>query len=209
MPPMSTLLRARTSQTPIAPRCRWTPLALACCFLGLGLAGCAAEIKKTTVVQPVEHKLLLYNAAEIPAPKNSKAPPEITGELHEKMLLQIGTMGKFRRVAQDITAANQQTLVIQATVTKWDTGNAFLRWMGSVAELIGGIYESYAKEKVGMVSGTVGDGFLLVDMEFVDKNAKQPIGKLSIKALADSPDSYHAAVERAVDALLAYMKTRY
>jgi hypothetical protein len=188
MPPMSTLLRARTSQTPIAPRCRWTPLALACCFLGLSLAGCAAEI---------------------PVPKNSKAPPEITGELHEKMLLQIGTMGKFRRVAQDITAANQQTLVIQATVTKWDTGNAFLRWMGSVAELIGGIYESYAKEKVGMVSGTVGDGFLLVDMEFVDKNAKQPIGKLSIKALADSPDSYHAAVERAVDALLAYMKTRY
>jgi len=173
----------------------------------LGLAGCAAEIQKTTVVQPVEFKLTVFNAVEIPEPKNPASPAEITHELHEKLLLQIGTMGKFRRVGASIND-NRATLVIQSTIVKWDTGNRFLRWMGAVTELAGGIYESYAKQQIGTVSGTVGDGFMLMDVQFIDKKAQQVIGKLTIKALADSPDSYRSAEERAVDALLNYMKTR-
>jgi hypothetical protein len=174
----------------------------------LGLAGCAIEVQKTDIVQPLEHKLTVYNAVEIPPPANPNSPAEITNDLHEKMLLQIGTMGKFRRVGANINTDRHNTLVIQATIVKWDTGNRFLRWMGSIAELVGGIYESYAKQKVGTVSGSVGDGFLLVDVQFVDKREKQVLGKLTIKALADSPDSYRSAEDRAVDGLLNYVKTR-
>lgn len=199
---------AWTSRLPIVPTSGRLSLTLAVGLVCLGLAGCAAEIQKTIVVQPVESKLTAYNSVEIPEPKNPASPAEITHDFHEKMLLQIGTMGKFRRVAASITTANQQTVVIQTTITKWDTGNRFLRWMGAVTELVGGIYESYAKQQIGTVSGTVGDGYLLVDVQFVDKNAQQILGKLTIKALADSPDSYRAAEDRAVDALLAYMKTR-
>ncbi len=208
MPPMVQFCRARTNQSPIAPTPGVFSLTLAAGLLCLGLAGCAAEIQKTIVVQPVESKLTAYNSAEIPEPTNPSSPAEITHDFHEKMLLHIGTMGKFRRVAASITGANQQTVVIKATITKWDTGNRFLRWMSAVTELVGGIYESYAKQQIGTVSGTVGDGFLLVDVQFIDKNAQQVLGKLTIKALADSPDSYRAAEDRAVDALLAYMKTR-
>ncbi len=208
MPPMVQFCCARTNPSPIPPTPGIFSLTLAVGLLCLGLAGCAAEIQKTIVVQPVESKLTAYNSVEIPEPKNPASPAEITHDLHEKLLLNIGTMGKFRRVAAAITGANQQTIVIQTTIAKWDTGNRFLRWMGAVTELVGGIYESYAKQQIGTVSGTVGDGFLLLDVQFVDKNAQQLLGKLTIKALADSPDSYRAAEDRAVDALLAYMKTR-
>jgi hypothetical protein len=199
---------ARTGRLPMASPSRLLSLRLAVGLLCLGLAGCAAEIQKTIVVQPVESKLTGYNSAEIPEPKNPASPAEITHDLHEKLLLNIGTMGKFRRVATAITGANQQTVVIQTTISRWDTGNRFLRWMGAVTELVGGIYESYAKQQIGTVSGTVGDGFLLVDVQFVDKNSQQVLGTLTIKGLADSPDSYRAAEDRVVDALLAYMKTR-
>ena len=208
MPPMAQFCCARANPSPITPTPGIFSLTLAVGLLCLGLAGCAAEIQKTIVVQPVESKLTAYNSVEIPEPKNPASPAEITHDLHEKMLLNIGTMGKFRRVAAAVTGANQQTVVIQTTIAKWDTGNRFLRWMGAVTELVGGIYESYAKQQIGTVSGTVGDGFLLVDVQFIDKNSKQVLGKLTIKGLADSPDSYRAAEDRAVDALLAYMKTR-
>jgi hypothetical protein len=174
----------------------------------LGASGCAVEVQKTDIVQPLEHKLTVYNAVEIPMPDNPNSPAEITNDLHEKMLLQIGTMGKFRRVSTTINTDRHNTLVIQATIVKWDPGNRFLRWMGSIAEIVGGIYESYTKQKVGNVSGSVGDGFLLLDVQFMDKREKLVLGKLTIKALADSPDSYRTAEDRAVDGLMSYVKTR-
>lgn len=208
MRPMSTPRYAWTGRSPMAPPPGLLPLALVAGLFWLSSAGCAVEIQKTLVVQPVESKLTVYNAAEIPVPKNPASPSDITAELHEKMLLHIGTMGKFRRVGPSITTAHQQTVIIQATITKWDTGNRFLRWWGTVGELLGGIYESYAKQQIGTVTGTVGDGYLLMDVQFIDKNSQQVLGTLTIKALADSPDSYRAAEDRAVDSLLAYMKTR-
>ncbi|MFM8551762.1 MAG: hypothetical protein ACKOCD_05510 [Nitrospiraceae bacterium] len=199
---------ARAGRSSIIPTSSLLALTLAGGLACLGVVGCAAEIQKTTVVQPMDSKLTVYNAVEIPAPLNPSSPAEITNSLHEKMLLQIGTMGKFRRVAVAITTTNQQTVVIKSTIVKWDIGNRFLRWMGAIGEIIGGLYESYAKQQIGMVSGTVGDGFLLMDVEFVDKKAQQVVGKITIKALADAPDSYRAAEDRAVDSLLDYMKSR-
>ncbi|MDE3035245.1 MAG: hypothetical protein KGJ14_04655 [Nitrospirota bacterium] len=200
--------RTGTGRLPIAPTSGLLSLTLAGGLFCLGLSGCAVEIEKTVVVQPVESKLTSYNSVEIPEPKNPSSPAEITHDFHEKMLLQIGTMGKFRRVAAAIKTANQQTVVIQATIVKWDAGNRFLRWWGAVGELLGGIYESYAKQQIGTVTGTVGDGYLLVDVQFLDKTSQQVIGKLTIKALADSPDSYRAAEDRAVEALRKYLLTR-
>jgi hypothetical protein len=171
------------------------------------LAGCSVQLLKTDVIRPVEGKLISYYGVEIPTPRNQNAPPKITNELQEKLLLQIGTMGKFRRVSTAATS-EQSVLVIQTTIVKWDTGNAFLRWMGSVAELIGGIYESYAKQSVGMVSGTVGDGFLLAEFRFQDKRTQQELGRISIKGLSDDPDSFRSAEDRVVDGLIKYLLSR-
>jgi hypothetical protein len=143
-----------------------------------------------------------------PAAAESELAAEITNDLHEKMLLQIGTIGKFRRVGAVIPPERHNTLVIKTTIIKWDKGNRFLRWMSAVTDLGAKIYESYAKQEIGNVSGTMGDGFLQVEIQFVDKKAQEVIGKLSIKALADSPDSYRSAEDRAVDGLVAYFKTR-
>jgi hypothetical protein len=181
---------------------------LAAALAAMWLAGCAVQVQKTDVIQPVENKFTIYNAVEIPPPLNPSSPPEITNDLHEKMLLQIGTIGKFRRVGAVIPPERHNTLVIKTTIIKWDKGNRFLRWMSAVTDLGAKIYESYAKQEIGNVSGTMGDGFLQVEIQFVDKKAQEVIGKLSIKALADSPDSYRSAEDRAVDGLVAYFKTR-
>jgi len=195
MPPMLKGSRFKTA---------WLAAALAFMWQ----AGCAVQVQKTDVIQPVENKFTIYNAVEIPPPLNPSSPAEITNDLHEKLLLQIGTIGKFRRVGAVIPSERHNTLVIKTTIVKWDSGNRFLRWMSAVADLGGKIYESYAKQELGNVSGTMGDGYLLVEVQFVDKKAQEVIGKLSIKALADAPDSYRSAEDRAVDGLVAYFKTR-
>lgn len=187
---------------------RFKTAALAAALAAVGLTACTVQVQKTDILQPVENKFTIYNAVEIPAPLNPSAPAEITNDLHEKMLLQIGTIGRFRRVGAVIPPERHNTLVIKTTIVKWDSGNRFLRWMSAVTDLAGKIYESYAKQDIGNVSGSLGDGFLLVEVQFVDKKAQEVIGKLSIKALADAPDSYRSAEDRAVDGLVAYFKTR-
>jgi hypothetical protein len=180
---------------------------VASCLLLLASTGCAVELQKTNIVKPVEGKLTTYYAVEIPPPRGKNAPPKLVADLQERMLLQIGTMGKFRRVATSMNS-DQHVLVMQATIVKLDTGNRFLRWWSSVAEIVGAIYESYTKEKVGMVSGSVGDGYLLVDFQFVDKKTKQEVGQISVKGLADDPDSFRSAEDRVVDALMQYVQSQ-
>lgn len=170
-------------------------------------AGCAVELQKTDVVTPVEGKLTIYSAVEIPPPRSQNAPNKVVTDLHEKMLLQIGTLGKFRRVGT-ASGPNQSVLILQATILKWDQGSTFMRWMGSVTELIGNFYESYAKQSVGSVSGSMGDGYLLVDIRFVDKRSQKEVGQITIKGLADDPDNFHSAEDRIVDGLVRYVQSR-
>ncbi len=190
-----------------ASRLRRSSLRATAGLLLLVQVGCAAELQKTDVVAPVEGKLIIYNAVEIPPPRSQNAPNRITSDLHEKMLLQIGTLGKFRRVGT-AAGSEQGVLILQATIVKLDRGNAFLRWMSSVTELVGNLYESYAKQTVGSVSGTMGDGYLLVDVRFVDKRSQKEIGQITIKGLADDPDNFRTAEDRIVDGLVRYIQTR-
>jgi hypothetical protein len=170
-------------------------------------AGCAVELQKTDVVTPIDGKLTIYNAVEIPSPRSKNAPNKIVADLHEKMLLQIGSLGKFRRVGT-ASSPDQSALILQATIVKWDDGSAFMRWMGSVTDLIGAFYESYTKQSVGNVSGSMGDGYLLVDIRFVDKRSQKEIGQITIKGLADDPENFRSAEDRIVDGLVRYVQTR-
>jgi hypothetical protein len=174
----------------------------------LGLTGCAVEVQKTDIVHPIESKLTAYRAVEIPAPRHPKdASARIISDLHDKILFQVAVLGKFRRVAASVNS-DQQVLVLQTTILKVDDGSAFLRWWGSVAEFAGAMYESYAKKKLGSVSGTVGDGYLVVDVRFLDKASKEELGQLTIKALSDDPESFRSAEDRIVDGLIKYVKTQ-
>lgn len=172
----------------------------------LALAGCAVDLQKTQVMSPLEGKLTIYNALEVPLPRSQNTQNKITTDLHEKMLLQLGALGKFRRVGT-ASRADQSVLVVQATVLKVDTGNTFLRWMSVLTETIGGVYESYAKQTVGSVSGSMGDGYLLVEIRFVDKRAQKEIGQITIKGLSDDPDNFRSAEDRVVDGLIRYVRT--
>jgi hypothetical protein len=190
------------------------PLTLLC-RLSLGASagllllqtGCAVELQKTDVVAPIDGKLTIYSAVEIPAPRNKNVPNKIVADLHEKMLLQIGSLGKFRRVGT-ASGPDQSVLILQATIVKYDNGNAFMRWMGSVTDLVGGFYESYTKLSAGNVSGSMGDGYLLVDIRFVDKRSQKEIGQITIKGLADDPENFRSAEDRIVDGLVRYVQTR-
>ncbi|MBI3602973.1 MAG: hypothetical protein HY205_00785 [Nitrospirae bacterium] len=172
----------------------------------LALAGCAVDLQKTQVVSPVEGKLTIYNAIEIPLPHSQNAPNKIVTDLHEKMLLQIGALGKFRRVGT-ASRADQSVLVMHATILKFDTGSTFMRWMSSLTETVGGVYESYAKQSVGSVSGSMGDGYLLVEVRFVDKRSQKEVGQITIKGLSDDPDNFRSAEDRVVDGLVRYVQT--
>ncbi len=184
--------------------------------LSIGLAGCAAEMQKVTVVQPMETKLTIYNALEVPVPKNGVAPHRITTDLHDKMMLQLGTMGKFRRVAVSIPPGQQNLSIVtvQATVVTYSLGSRFLRWLGTIVEFAGGIYDSMAKKGdesqkgLGVVSGSMGDGFVEIEFEFVDKKAAQPIGKLRIKGISEDIENFRTAEDRIVDEVVKYMKSR-
>lgn len=176
-------------------------------LLLLAQVGCAVELEKTDVVTPIEGKLTIYNTVEIPAPRNQNVPNKIVTELHEKMLLQIGSLGKFRRVGTT-SGPNQSVLIMQSSIVKWDNGSTFLRWMSAVTELVGNFYESYTKQSVGSVSGSMGDGYLIVDIRFVDKSSQKEVGQITIKGLADDPDNFRSAEDRIVDGLVKYVKTR-
>jgi hypothetical protein len=181
---------------------------LAACFVGLTLTGCAVELQKTDIVRPIESKLTAYHSVEIPVPTGQKeTPTRISTDLHDKMLFQVAVLGKFRRVSQDVKS-DQQVLVMKAKIVKVDEGSAFLRWWSSVAELGGAMYESYAKKKLGMVSGSIGDGFLIVEVKFVDKRSNEELGHITIKALSDDPESFRSAEDRIVDSLIKYVKTQ-
>lgn len=178
-------------------------------LLMLGLTGCAVEVQKTDIVRPIESKLTAYHSVEIPLPRSPKeASARVTSDLHDKMLFQVAVLGKFRRVAASVNS-DQQVLIMQTTILKVDEGSAFLRWWGSVAEFGGSMYESYAKKKLGgSVSGTVGDGFLIVDVRFLDKRSKEELGQITIKALSDEPETFRSAEDRIVESLVKYMKTQ-
>lgn len=172
------------------------------------LTGCAVELQKTDIVRPIESKLTAYHAVEIPAPLNQKeASFKISSDLQDKMLFQVAVLGKFRRVAPALTT-DQSVLVMQTTILKADPGSAFLRWWSSILDFGGAMYESYAKKKLGNISGSIGDGYLVVDIRFVDKQSKEEIGQITIKGLSEDPDSFRSAEDRIVDSLIKYVKTQ-
>lgn len=177
-------------------------------MLLLFLTGCAVELQKTDIVRPLESKLTTYRAVEIPVPLSPReAPSRVSSDLHDKMLFQVAVLGKFRRVSASVNS-DQYVLVMQATILKVDSGSAFLRWWSSVIDFGGAMYESYAKKKLGNISGTIGDGYLLVDVRLVDKGSKEEVGHLTIKALSDDPDSFRSAEDRVVESLIKYVKTQ-
>jgi hypothetical protein len=173
----------------------------------LAAAGCSAEIQQTRIVEPIQTKLSMFNAVEVPSPAVQDAPSKIGQELQDKLVFQIGTLGRFRRVAPQM-GSDQVTLVVQTKIMKWDDGNAFLRWWGNVVDLGASVYESYAKKELNSsMSGTIGDGYLQVHFRFVDKKSQQLVGEISIKGLADDPNNPRSAEDRVVDGLIAYLKS--
>lgn len=98
--------------------------------------------------------------------------------------------------------------MVQASIVKWDDGNAFLRWMSALGDVIGALYESYFKQEVGNVTGSVGDGYLKVDVRFVDKRSGQPVGQITLTGLADDPNNVRSAEDRVVNGLVRYVKSR-
>jgi hypothetical protein len=174
----------------------------------LTLTGCTVEVQKTDILRPIESKLTAYRAVEIPPPINQKAAAlKVSTDLQDKMLFQVAVLGKFRRVAPSLNT-DQAVLVMQTTILKADSGSAFLRWWSSIIDFGGAMYESYAKKKLGNISGSIGDGFLVVDIRFVDKQTKEEIGQITIKGLSDDPDSFRSAEDRIVESLVNYVKTQ-
>ena len=161
---------------------------------------------RTDVLQPVETKFTYYKTVEVPLPDTAKGVPQIAGDFQQRLLNELGSMGKFKRVRPSADG-DDDTLVVQATIRKWD-GNAFLRWWGSILDFGGGVYEQYTKQQVGNVSGTVGDGYLLVDVKFLDKQSKELLGHISIRGLSDDPDSPRSAEDRVVHSLVKYVQSR-
>lgn len=162
---------------------------------------------RTDVVQPIEAKLTFYKTVEVPLPETAKGVPQIAGDFQQRVIMELGTMGKFKRV-KPMADGDDDTLVVKATIRKWDEGNGFLRWWGSILDFGGGVYEQYTKQQVGNVSGTVGDGYLLVDVKFLDKQSNELLGQISIKGLSDDPDSPRSAEDRVVHSLVKYLQSR-
>jgi hypothetical protein len=170
-------------------------------------SGCANELMRTDVIQPVEGKLSFYRTVEVPLPEVAKGIPPISGDLQQRIVNELGIMGKFKRVAP-VSNEDNDTLVVQADIRKWDVGSPFLRWWGSVLDLGSNMYEQYAKQSLGEISGAIGDGYLLVDVKLLDKQSQDVLGRLRIKGLSDDPDSPRSAEDRVVHSLVKYLQSR-
>ena len=171
------------------------------------LGGCTLELMRTDVVRPIESKLTYYKTVEVPLPEAPKGIPQISSDLQQRILNEVSAMGKFKRVRPEADGEDD-TLVVQATIKKWDEGSAFLRWWGSIIDFGGGVYEQYTKQQVGNVSGTIGDGYLLVDVKFLDKQSKDVLGQITVKGLSDDPDSPRSAEDRVVHSIVKYLQSR-
>jgi hypothetical protein len=170
------------------------------------LPGCAGDLMRTDVVRPIEVKLSYYKSVEIPTPEVPKGVPPIADDLQQRLINELGTLGKFRQVGA-VAQGEEDTLVVQATVKKWSQGSAFLRWWGSVLDFGSNMYEQYTKQKLD-VSGNVGDGYLVVDFKFLDKQTKDILGQISVRGLCDDPDTPRPAEDRVVHSLAKYVKAR-
>ena len=170
------------------------------------LGGCTPELMRTDVVRPIESKLTFYKTVEVPLPEGPKGIPQISSELQQRILNEVSAMGKFKRV-RPAGDGEDDTLVLQATIKKWDSGSPFLRWWGSILDFGSNVYTQYTKHELD-VSGSVGDGYLLVDVKFVDKQSKDLLGQISVKGLSDDPDSPHSAEDRVVHSIVKYLQTR-
>jgi hypothetical protein len=136
----------------------------------------------------------------------SKGVPEIAGDFQQRLINELGTLGKFKRIGP-VTDGEEDILIVQATVKKWDSGSAFLRWWGSILDFGSNMYEQYTKQAIN-VSGNVGDGYLLVDFKFLDKQSKEMLGQVSVRGLSDDPDSPRAGEDRVVHSLVKYVQSR-
>ena len=179
---------------------------LSVAFVLGALAGCSPELMRTDVVRPLETKLAYYKTVEVPLPEAPKGIALISSELQQRILNEVGAMGKFKRVRPEADGEDD-TLVLQATIKKWDEGSRFLRWFGSILDFGSNVYTQYTKHEID-VSGSVGDGYLLVDVKFVDKQSKDLLGQISVKGLADDPDSPHSAEDRVVHSIVKYLQSR-
>ena len=194
--------------THIGPRAQ--PQGTGLLFLALllgALAGCTNDLMRTDVVRPLETKLTFYKTVEVPLPEAAKGIPSISSDLQQRIVNEVGAMGKFKRVRPEADG-EEDTLVLQATIKKWDEGSAFLRWWGSIIDFGGGVYEQYTKQQVGNVSGTIGDGYLLVDVKFLDKQSKDVLGQITVRGLSDDPDSPRSAEDRVVHSIVKYLQSR-
>jgi hypothetical protein len=184
-----------------------SPRLLLSAVLLLGaLAGCATDLMRTDVVQPLEAKLTYYKTVEVPLPEMAKDIPPISNDLQQRILNEVGAMGKFKRV-RPVAEGEDDTLVVQATIKKWDDGNAFLRWWGSVIDFGSNLYTQYTKHEVDM-AGAVGDGYLRVDVKFFDKHSKDLLGHITITGLSDDAESPRSAEDRVVHSLVKYLQAR-
>jgi hypothetical protein len=186
---------------PLHPR-----LLPAVALLAASLAGCATDLMRTDVVQPLETKLTYYKTVEVPLPEAAKGIPPISNDLQQRILNEVGAMGKFKRV-RPVAEGEDDTLVVQATIKKWDDGNAFLRWWGSIMDFGANVYTQYTKHELDM-SGSVGDGYLRVDVKFFDKHSNDLLGYITITGLSDDPDSPRSAEDRVVHSLVKYLQAR-
>jgi hypothetical protein len=178
----------------------------AAALLAGSLAGCATDLMRTDVVQPLESKLTYYKTVEVPLPEAAKGIPPISSDLQQRILNEVGAMGKFKRV-RPVAEGEDDTLVVQATIKKWDDGNAFLRWWGAILDFGGAVYTQYTKHEVD-VGGSAGDGYLRVDVKFFDKHSNDLLGHITITGLSDDPDSPRSAEDRVVHSLVKYLQTR-
>lgn len=170
------------------------------------MTGCANDLMRTDIVYPVEVKLSYYKSVEVPTPVISKGVPEIANDFQQRLINELSTLGKFKRIAP-VAEGEEDTLIVLATVRKWDDGSAILRWWGQILDFGSNMYEQYTKQALN-VSGNVGDGYLLVDFKFLDKQSKEMLGEVSVRGLSDDPDSPRAAEDRVVHSLTKYVQSR-
>ncbi len=170
-------------------------------------AGCANELMKTDVVRPIETKLTYYKTVEVPLPETAKGVPQIAGDFQQRAIIELGTISNFKRV-RPLGDGDDDTLVIQAMIRKWDEGNAFLRWWGSVLDFGSNVYEQYSKQQLGMISGSIGDGYLLVDVKFLDKQSKEVLGQITVRGLSDDFDNPRSAEDRVIHSIVKYLQSR-
>jgi hypothetical protein len=179
---------------------------MAALVLAASCSGCANDLMRTDIVRPVEVRLSYYKAVEVPAPVVPKGLPQIGDDLQQRLINELLSLGKFKQVGP-AAEGEDDTLVVQATVKKWDEGSAFLRWWGSVLDFGSNMYEQYTKQQLS-VAGNVGDGYLVVDFKFLDKHTKDVLGQISVRGLCDDPDTPRPAEDRVVHSLAKYVKAR-